>query len=75
MSKFYKITCLVGHKATHKEKTLTFVIKAKNMLDACDKARKMPSVKHHKIDTIQYAIEISEKEYKEKIKESAYQMT
>lgn len=44
--KYYLITCPRGHCGTGKYIEITFAISARNLLDAMDKAKRMPGVKH-----------------------------
>lgn len=68
--KFYLITCHRGHCGIKHSTEITFAIKAENLIQAQDKARKMPSVKHSKL--IIFGKEVTETEYKEYRKISAY---
>ena len=68
--KFYLITCSRGHCGCGNSTEIKFAIAAKNLLDACDKARRMPSVKHTRLAL--YGREITENEYNEYRKVSAY---
>ena len=68
--KFYMITCHRGHCGCGRSTEIKFAIAAKNLLEACDKARKMPSVKHTRLAI--FGKEITEQEYKEYRKVSAY---
>lgn len=69
--KFYMVMCSRGHCGTGHSTEIKFAIKAKNLLDACDKARRMPSVKHTRIAL--YGKEITEQEYNDFRKISAYE--
>ena len=69
--KFYMITCLRGHCGTGHSGTISFAFSANNLLDACDMARKMPSVKHTR--GVLKAVEITEAKYQEYIAISAYE--
>ena len=68
--KYFEIVCHRGHCGTGHSTEIKFVFKANNLLDACDKARKMPSVKHTKM--VIFGKEISEQEYNNLRKVSAY---
>lgn len=68
--KFYRIICQRGHCGTGNSMDITFAIAAKNLLEAMDKARRMPAVKHTRMIT--YGQEITEQEYNDYRKESAY---
>lgn len=69
--KFYMITCHRGHCGCGHSTEIKFAIAARNLLEACDKARRMPSVKHTRLAI--FGKEITEQEYKEYRKVSAYQ--
>ena len=69
--KFYLITCHRGHCGNGHSTEITFAISAKNLLEAQDKARRMPSVKHTRM--IIYGREITELEYTEYRQVSAYE--
>ena len=68
---YYFITCQRGHCGNGHSTDIKFAIEAKNLLAACDKARRMPSVKHTKMAI--YGREITEQEYTEFRKVSAYE--
>lgn len=68
--KFYMVMCHRGHCGTGHSTEIKFAIKARNLLEACDIARKMPSVKHTRMAI--YGKEISEEEYIEYRQISAY---
>lgn len=68
--KFYMITCHRGHAGRGKSTEIKFAIAAENMIHACKIAQKMPSVKHTRI--IAYGVEITEAEFSEYRKISAY---
>lgn len=44
--RYFAVTCRHGHHGTKKYEPITFAIIAENALEACDKARQMPGVKH-----------------------------
>lgn len=69
--KFYMITCSRGHCGTGHSTEIKFAIAANNLLDACDKARRMPSVKHTRVAL--YGHEITAEEYNEYRSISAYE--
>jgi len=69
--KFYMVMCHRGHCGVGHSTEIKFAIAANNLLDACDKARKMPSVKHTRMAI--YGKEITEAEYNEYRKISAYE--
>ena len=68
--KFYLITCHRGHCGCGHSTEITFAIRARNLLEACDKAKRMPSVKHTRMAI--YGREITEQEYTEYRQISAY---
>ena len=69
--KFYMVTCLRGHCGTGHSGVISFAFSAANLLEACDQARAMPSVKHTR--GVLKAIEITEEEYREYVTVSAYE--
>ena len=68
--KFFMILCHRGHCGTGHSTEIKFAVMARNLLEACDKARKMPSVKHSRM--VIYGKEITEEEYNNYRKVSAY---
>lgn len=68
--KFYMVVCSRGHCGSGHSTEIKFAIAAANLLDACDRARRMPSVKHTRMAI--YGKEITEEEYREYRKVSAY---
>lgn len=64
------IVCHRGHCGTGRSTEIKFAIAAKNLLEACDIARRIPSVKHTRIAIS--GKEISKQEYIEYRKTSAY---
>lgn len=69
--RYYMVLCHRGHCGCGNSTEIKFAIAANNLLDACDKARKMPSVKHTRMAI--YGKEITEQEYNEYKKISAYE--
>lgn len=69
--KFYKVVCYRGHMGTGHSTEITFAIAARDLLEACDKARRMPSVKHTRMAI--YGKEITEEEYNDYRQISAYE--
>lgn len=69
--KYFLITCHRGHCGTGHSTEITFAFQANNLLDAQDKARRMPSVKHTRM--ILLGKEITQAEYIEFRKVSAYE--
>lgn len=68
--KYYLITCHRGHCGRGRSTDITFAIVARDLLQAMDKARKMPSVKHTRLAI--YGREISQEEFNERRKINAY---
>ncbi len=68
--KFYMVMCHRGHCGSGHSTEIKFAICANNLLDAVDKARKMPSVKHTRMAI--YGKEITKQEYDEYRQISAY---
>lgn len=61
---YFKIEILAGHCAKQNdEEFLIFYFTAKNLIEACKKARSMPGVKHSRANAIKSVIKISEEEY------------
>lgn len=71
MKKYYMVMCHRGHCGNGHSTEIKFAFEANNLLDACDMARKMPSVKHTRMAI--YGKEISKSEYLEFRKVSAYE--
>ena len=69
---YYKIRVKQGHCGSGNSMPITFVFEATDMFDAMEKAKNMPSVKHNKNDVIERVELITEAEYKEFRKVSAY---
>lgn len=71
MKRYFKITCLRGHGGfNHTATDITFVFESENLLEAMDRAKRMPSVKHTRMIVSGY--EISFQEYQKRIKNNAY---
>ena len=68
--KFFMIRCERGHMGTGRSIDITFAIAANNLLEAQDKAKRMPSVKHTR--GIMFGHEITFEEYTNYRKISAY---
>lgn len=68
--KYFVIVCSRGHCGTGHSTEIKFAIVAHNLLEACDKARKMPSVKHTRLAL--YGKEITYEEYIQYRQISAY---
>lgn len=69
--KYFMVMCHRGHCGCGHSTEIKFAIAAKTLLDACDIARRKPSVKHTRM--VIYGKEITEVEYNEYRKVSAYQ--
>ena len=69
--KFYMVMCHRGHCGVGHSTEIKFAIAARNLLEACDIARRMPSVKHTRMAI--YGKEITEAEYNEYRKIRAYE--
>ena len=70
MERYFLITCHRGHCGKGNSTLITFAFEAKNLIDAMDMGKKMPSVKHTKM--IISGKEITIEEYKEFRKINAY---
>lgn len=68
--RYFLITCHRGHCGVGRSTEITFAIAARNLLEAMDKAKRMPSVKHTRM--IIQGKEISGAEYDGYRKVSAY---
>lgn len=71
MKRYFLITCHRGHCGVGHSTAITFAFEAKNLIDAMDMGKKMPSVKHTRM--IMSGKEITEEEYHEYRKINAYQ--
>ena len=69
--RYFMVMCHRGHCGTGHSTEIKFAIRANNLHEACDKARKMPSVKHTRMAI--YGKEITEQEYNEYRQVSAYE--
>ena len=58
--KYYMVMCLRGHCGTKHSTEIKFAFAAHDLMEACDKARRMPSVKHTRM--MVYGKEITEQE-------------
>ena len=65
------VMCHRGHCGSGHGTEIRFAIRAQNLIEACDVARRMPSVKHTRIAL--FGKEITEQEYIEYRQISAYQ--
>lgn len=68
--RYYKVTMPRGHVGIDHEAYITFYFKAKNLISAMDKAKKMGGVKHTKMPL--NVTEVDESVYLANINESAY---
>lgn len=68
--KYFMVICHRGHCGTGHSTEIKFAIAAANLIEACDKARRMPSVKHTRLAI--YGKEITQQEYNEYRQVSAY---
>lgn len=68
--KYYMITCMRGHCGIGRGTEISFAIKAANLIEAQDMARKMPGVKHTRM--ILCGREITLEQYQEYRQISAY---
>lgn len=69
--KYFLITCVRGHCGNGHSTEIKFAFEAKDLLSACDKAKRMPSVKHTRL--VLHGKEITKEEYIEYRKISAYE--
>ena len=68
--KYYLVTCHRGHCGSGNSLDIQFAIMARNLLEASDKAKRMPGVKHTR--GILFGKEITEAEYNQLRAVSAY---
>lgn len=68
--KYYMVMCHRGHCGTGHSTEIKFAIAAENLLQACDIAKRMPSVKHTRM--IICGKEITKEEYIIYREKSAY---
>ena len=69
--RYFAVTCRHGHHGAKQYEPITFAIVAEDLLEACDKARQMPGVKHDQ--PVLACKEISRLHYYELRQTSAYQ--
>lgn len=69
--RYFIVMCHRGHCGCGHSTEIKFAIKANNLIEACNKARRMPSVKHTRLAI--YGKEITEQEYNEFRQVSAYE--
>ena len=72
MKRYFKVMCHRGHCGTGRSTEIVFAMAAENLLEAMDKARRMPAVKHTRM--IISGAEITEAEYLERRRRSAYEL-
>jgi len=71
MARYFMVTVPRGHCGNGHESDIKFAFKCANMIEAMDRAKRMPSVKHTR--GILQAREIQLEEYNEFVKISAYE--
>ena len=71
MKRYFLVTCHRGHCGNGNSSAITFAFEAKNLIEAMDMGKRMPSVKHTRM--IMSGKEISEQEYVEYRQINAYQ--
>lgn len=69
---YYAVHCKLGHSGTGQYRDIVFYICAKTAIDAMDKAKKMPGVKHQNRSAVLNLKQITQEEYIANRKESAY---
>ena len=69
---YYRISCKYGHSGSGKYRDIVFYIEAPSVTIAINKAKYMPGVKHNSPSAITGLKTITEEEYIEHRKESAY---
>ena len=70
--RYWVVCCNVGHCGTNRSRDMGLAIEAKEALTAMSIARRFPGVKHHGTKYFSSVHEITEEEYRERRKESAY---
>lgn len=68
--RYFAVTCQHGHHGNGRYVPITFVFKAVDAIDAMDRAKAMPGVKHHR--PVMNCREITEQEYRQRFVYSAY---
>lgn len=71
--KYYAVTVKQGHCGFRRNRTITFSFCASNIIEAIDRAKEMPSVKHHNNAVILGCREITWSEYTRMRASSAYE--
>ena len=71
MKRYFLITCHRGHCGNGHSSAITFAFEAKNLIEAMDMGKRMPSVKHTRM--IMAGKEITEEEYNDYREINAYQ--
>lgn len=69
--KYYSVTCMRGHCGDQRYIPITFAIASNNAVEAMDKAKAMPGVKHSR--PVLKLVEISYEQYFYMRKRSAYE--
>ena len=69
---YYIIRCKLGHSGSGQYREISFNIKARNAIDAMDRAKRMPGVKHNSSTVVLGLKQITQEEYVQNRKESAY---
>lgn len=71
--RYFKVVAKGGHVGTGKYKPLSFAFAAENILEAMDRAKAMPGVKHSDIGAILSAREVTYEEFERLRRISAYE--
>ena len=69
---YYIVKCKLGHSGSGQHREISFNIKARNAIDAMDRAKRMPGVKHNSSTVVLGLKQITQEEYVQNRKESAY---
>ena len=69
---YYIVRCKLGHSGSGRYREISFNIKAKNAIDAMDRAKRMPGVKHTSSTAVLGLKQITQEQYFQNRKESAY---
>lgn len=70
-ARYFAVTCKHGHRGVKRYEPITFAVVAKDALEACAFAKKMPGVKHSQ--TVIGCREISAYSYRQLRRVSAYE--
>lgn len=71
--KYYAVTVQRGHCGCGRTAPITFYVQANSLLEAMDKARRMPGVKHNK--PVYNACEVTKDFFTKATQESSYHRT